>query len=183
MALKTFVKVGSISNLSDARYCAGMGVDMLGFRVIAGQKDFIEDSQYQQIRGWITGPHIVAEVYGIKNPDELTIILDNYKPDYLEMGLRELLLFNSLPIPLILSVNEIDSVDKLSVIPDYLISKNPFSSSIPLLVSVQSKANVSALLENPAVKGIALEGSAETKPGLKDYEVINEVLELLETED
>ena len=25
MALKTFVKVGNISNLSDARYCAGMG--------------------------------------------------------------------------------------------------------------------------------------------------------------
>jgi len=39
------------------------------------------------------------------------------------------------------------------------------------------------LLENPAVKGIALEGGAEVKPGLKNYEVINEVLELLETED
>ena len=29
MPLKTFVKVGNITNLSDARYCAGMGVDML----------------------------------------------------------------------------------------------------------------------------------------------------------
>ncbi len=31
MALKTIVKVGNITNLSDARYCAVMGVDMLGF--------------------------------------------------------------------------------------------------------------------------------------------------------
>jgi phosphoribosylanthranilate isomerase len=183
MPLKTFVKVGSISNLSDARYCAGMGVDLLGFRVIEGQKDFIKDSQYQQIRGWITGPHIVAEVYGIKSTDQLPMILDNYKPDYLEMGLQELALFNSLPIPLILSVKEMDSIDKLYIIPDYLISNNPFNSHIPLLVRVQNKRDVRALVENPAVKGIALEGSAELKPGLKDYEVINEVLEQLETED
>ena len=31
--LKTQVKVSSITNLSDARYCAGMGVDLLGFPI------------------------------------------------------------------------------------------------------------------------------------------------------
>ena len=29
--LKTLIKVSNINNLSDARYCAGMGVEMLGF--------------------------------------------------------------------------------------------------------------------------------------------------------
>jgi phosphoribosylanthranilate isomerase len=38
MPLKTFVKVGCITNLSDARYCAGMGVDMLGFRAVEVRK-------------------------------------------------------------------------------------------------------------------------------------------------
>jgi phosphoribosylanthranilate isomerase len=37
MALKCFVKVGNVTNLSDARYCAGMGVDLLGFPVDAAQ--------------------------------------------------------------------------------------------------------------------------------------------------
>jgi phosphoribosylanthranilate isomerase len=183
MPLKTFVKVGAVTNLSDARYCAGMGVDMLGFRVIQGQKNYIGHSQYQEIRGWITGPDIVAEIYGIKDPDDLQAILENYKPDYLEMGLRELSLFRNLPIPLILAVNEKDLIESLPVDPVYVISDYIFMTPIPLLVGIQNKAEVVPLLENSFVKGIALEGSAEIKPGLKNYEVINEVLELLETDD
>lgn len=33
MALKTFVKISGVNNLSDARYCAGMGVNQLGFNI------------------------------------------------------------------------------------------------------------------------------------------------------
>ena len=66
MPLKTFVKVGCITNLSDARYCAGMGVDMLGFRAVESQENYIKPSQFQEIRGWIAGPLVVAEVYGVE---------------------------------------------------------------------------------------------------------------------
>lgn len=183
MPLKTFVKVASILNLSDARYCAGMGVDMLGFQAIEGHDNYIKGSQFQEIRGWIAGPQIVAELYGIKDPGELTAIIDNYKPDYLEMGLPELSLFTSLPVPIILSVGEKDNLDSLAIMPAYLTSNNPFKTRIPLLVKVQSKEDVKLLLENPFVTGIVLKGGAEVKPGLKDYEVISDVLELLETED
>ncbi|MFT7424854.1 MAG: phosphoribosylanthranilate isomerase, partial [Algoriphagus sp.] len=31
MALRTFVKINGITNLTDARYCSGMYVDLLGF--------------------------------------------------------------------------------------------------------------------------------------------------------
>ena len=48
MPLKTIVKVGSITNLSDARYCAGMGVEMLGFNVVAGHESFIDAKKYQE---------------------------------------------------------------------------------------------------------------------------------------
>jgi phosphoribosylanthranilate isomerase len=181
MSLKTFVKVGCITNLSDARYCAGMGVDMLGFRTIAGQENYIEPAQFQEIRGWISGPLVVAEAYGLSNPEDLTTILENYKPDYIEMGLQELSLFSTLPLPLVLSVHENDILEGLSVQPTYLLSKNPFKSSIPQLIEVQSTEDVKRLLDTE-VKGIVLKGGTELKPGLKNFEVMHDVLELLEIE-
>ena len=183
MPLKTFVKVGCITNLSDARYCAGMGVDMLGFRTLEGHENYMKPLQFQEIRGWISGPLVVAEIYGLTNPEDLTAILEHYKPDYIEMGLPELSLFSTLPLPLVLSVQENDVLEGLSVQPDYLLSKKPFKSSIPLLVEVHSKDEVNVLLENQDVKGIVLQGGTELKPGLKDFEVMNEVLEHLEVEE
>ncbi len=182
MPLKTFVKVGCVSNLSDARYCAGMGVDMLGFRVVQGQENYINPSQFQEIRGWITGPLVVAEVYGLKNPDELKAIVENFKPDYLEMGLQELLQFSTLPLPLLLATAENDVLANLPVQPAYLISQKPFKTPFPLLIEVHVTRDVVPLLDNNSVHGIVLKGGVELKPGLKDYEVMNEILELLEVD-
>jgi phosphoribosylanthranilate isomerase len=183
MSLKSFVKVGNITNLSDARYCAGMGVDMLGFCVIEGQKNYIKPAQFQEIRGWITGPLVVAEIYGLKNAIELASLLENYKPDYLEMSIEELFLFSTLPLPLILSVQEADRNIKFPIRPEYLLSKGLFKASFPLLIEIQSKTEVIPLLDNPDVKGFALHGTSEIRPGLKDYEVMTDVLELLELEN
>jgi phosphoribosylanthranilate isomerase len=180
MPLKTFVKAGNITNLSDARYCAGMGVDMVGFRVIEGQENYIRPSSFQEIRGWIAGPLVVAEIYGMNTSDELSAILENYKPDYLEMSEKELLLFHELPLPFLLAVQD----NPTTVLqPQYLISKSPFETDIPLLIQIQSKDEIDSLLANPAVKGFVLSGTSELKPGLKEYEMLAEVLELLETED
>jgi phosphoribosylanthranilate isomerase len=182
MPLKTFVKVGSVTNLSDARYCAGMGVDMLGFRAVDGQESFINPSQFQEIRGWISGPLVVAEVYGLKNPEDLREILENFKPDYLEMGLNELLQFSTLPLPFLLAADDIDTVGDLPIQPAYLISKKPFKSPFHQLIEVRLATDVEPLLNDNSVNGIALKGSVELKPGLKDYEVMNEILELLEVD-
>jgi phosphoribosylanthranilate isomerase len=182
MPLKTFVKVGRITNLSDARYCAGMGVDMLGFRTMEGQENYIKPSKFQEIRGWITGPLVVAEVYGLKDPDLITQILEDFKPDFLEMGMQELSLFSTLPLPLLLAVNERDDLSNLSVSPAYLICQRPFQSSLPQLIEVQEKSELEGVLHDSKIIGIVLKGGTEVRPGLKDYEGLNEILELLEEE-
>jgi phosphoribosylanthranilate isomerase len=183
MSLKTFVKAGNITNLSDARYCAGMGVHMLGFRTIEGKQNYVKPAQFQEIRGWITGPLVVAEIYGIKNANELPAILENYKPDYLEMGVEELMLFSGLPLPFILSTGDESIIRSLLIPPAYIISKIPFPADVPLLIEIQSKTEIEPLLVDPNVKGLVLSGSSELKPGLKDFEQMADVLELLETED
>lgn len=183
MPLKTLVKVGNITNLSDARYCAGMGVDFLGFQVISGQENYLPSKKYQEIRGWVTGPQAVAEIYGLKNLAELDAILEDYKPDYLEMGISELNLFTSSPLPIILSLNEV-TADGFKVNPSYLLLKKLTKTqySVPILLDVESITEMESALANPVISGIALSGSAEIKPGLKDYELLAEILEQLETE-
>ncbi len=180
MPLKTFVKVGSITNLTDARYCAGMGVDMLGFSTVEGQQNYIGPAQFQEIRGWITGPLIVAEIYGLTNPNDLTAIIENYKPDYLALGTGELKYLSTMPLPFLLRVDESSQTENLPFDPAYLISKKLFESSLPLLVEIQNKADVNILLDDSRVKGIVLQGGLELRPGLKDIEVMHEVLELLD---
>jgi phosphoribosylanthranilate isomerase len=131
----------------------------------------------------VTGPQIVAEVYGLKDESELQGVLDNYKPDYLEMGVKELSLFASLPLPVIIALDTEQELRFLRIEPAYLISRILINTSIPVLVKVESRAAAQQMLDDNRLKGIVLQGGSEVRPGLKNYELMNEVLELLEAED
>jgi hypothetical protein len=76
-----------------------------------------------------------------------------------------------------------DPIKNLSVEPDYLVSRQIFYSQFPLLIEIHSKDEVQAMLDNEKVKGFVLHGTVELKPGLKDIELMTDVLELLELED
>ena len=94
-----------------------MGVDLLGFCTIEGQDGYIKPDRFQEIRGWVTGPKIVAEVYGLKDATQIESILERYKPDYLEMSLEEWSVITTPPIPVILSVEDANQLGSLSVSP------------------------------------------------------------------
>ncbi len=183
MPLKTFVKVGSITNLSDARYCAGMGVDLLGFRVVEGQAQYISPEQFQEIRGWITGPQVVAEIYGLQDAAVLDKLIELYRPDLLELSINELKLFRSIPLPFILNLTDTDESFNLNEwSPDYLITNHATHPSHPILKAVSTVDEVQAALEENTVAGIALQGGSEIRPGLKDFEALADILELLDVD-
>ena len=56
MSLVTKVKAANITNLSDARYCAGMGVDWIGFPLSQ-----VNPTVFSEITGWLSGPQWVVE--------------------------------------------------------------------------------------------------------------------------
>jgi phosphoribosylanthranilate isomerase len=196
MALKTLVKVGKITNLSDARYCAGMGVDMLGFRVVDSDADYVRPEDFREIRGWFTGPAVVAEVYGLQNDEEIPAIIENYQPDYLEMTLRELDKLDTVSLPIILSVTaeEVQSswakISGLKPKVKYLLITGTLteaelellSSQFKTLYTITQEDDINVIDSITALKGIALEGTAEEKPGLKNYDVLASVLEKLEVD-
>ncbi len=183
MPLKTFVKVGSITNLSDARYCAGMGADMLGFIVVEGQDHYVSPKQFQEIRGWVTGPLVVAEVSGLQSAAQLTSIIENYQPDYLELGIAELPFLSNNSIPFILRLERELTDVELPSQPAFVLASTFLSNTIsPLLIEVSSLAEAEQALQHSTIKGLALRGSAEISPGLKTYDELAEVLELLDTD-
>jgi len=197
MALKTLVKVGKISNLSDARYCAGMNVDLLGFRVIAGQDHYVSPELFKEIRGWFSGPAIVAEVYGIQKNEDLPAILEQYLPDFIELSLQDLIKLHSPSSSYILSTTAEELTAQENVLAPFRnqISKviipastnqelvTELARSYKVLLSADSETPIELLLHNPSIKGIALQGSAEEKPGLKNYDSISTILEQLEIAD
>jgi phosphoribosylanthranilate isomerase len=195
MALKTIVKVGKISTLSDARYCAGMGVDMLGFCVNEGQDSYVTPESFREIRGWFSGPRVVAEAYGIKSSMELNNITLNYLPDLLEVSHEELPYVQPESRKFILSIdsegwakheakvleckNQIEflllpiKVDKALV--------HELSRHFKILVQGFSLEESTDIL-NSDIAGINLLGSSEERPGFKSYDQLSEILESLEIE-
>jgi phosphoribosylanthranilate isomerase len=190
MALTRFVKVGKISNLSDARYCAGMGVDLLGFRTVGGQENFIAPKEFQEVRGWITGPKVVAEIYGLQDNAEIDLMLENYRPDLIELSLMELDKIKQSSVPLILrcSLTDISAIhdhplrSKISyLLIDDFKNEGDVITEIPVLVEL-NQFSLDEIQPQYAKYGIALNGSAEVRPGLKSYEDLADILEKLDAD-
>ncbi len=90
MALKTFVKISAVNNLSDARYCAGMGVDMLGFALETDNPDFILPEKYTEIIGWLSGVQFVGE-FETSNLEQINTILENYPINALQIANEDII--------------------------------------------------------------------------------------------
>jgi len=206
MALKTFVKVSNISNLSDARYCAGMGVEMLGFAVEESSENYVSPLAYQEMIGWISGVEFVAE-FTNAGLAEINEILEQYPTHALQTeneAVLEKLLKNkqsqeidSLPIKILFRANNIQKIQQIaqkyaSVVSFFVLAeaKNCIREKIEVLaanhpVLLEGLSNfqeVETFLQNTAIKGLVLQGTKEIAPGLKDFDELAEILEGLEIE-
>ena len=189
MPLKSLVKVSHLSNLSDARYCAGMGVEMLGFRVIVGSEYYMTPQVFQDIRGWISGPRIVAELYGITRDADIRSIIRTYAPDYLELSHEEYeRVANALPLPCIISVSHASQIKTAAIRSDiaYVIAEEHMTcddisaSPYPVLVKTTSIVRLHEQLTKGCFKGFVVEGPYESRPGVTNYDQLGVVLEALD---
>ncbi|MDR7132515.1 phosphoribosylanthranilate isomerase [Algoriphagus sp. 4150] len=206
MALSTFVKISGITNLSDARYCAGMYVDLLGFAVEEASEKFITPTQFNEITGWVSGLEFVGEFTNY-NGDQVLEILQSYpnltwvehdriepleelegkgvgliyKMDlqevrHIELEVAEKLNESGIIFHVISTHEVLDEKDKEAI---KLLSKN---CRVILGVGITA-ANVQDLIQELGLYGISLSGGEEIKPGLKDFDELADILEALEVED
>lgn len=206
MALKTLVKIGQITNLSDARYSAGMGVEMLGFVAEENHPDYISPDKFKEITDWVSGVRLVAE-FENAHPESILKVADQYAVDFLQIAepLHLQMLVNSnKQIILKQEINSIADLEKIkgliASMKDFHISLlldgeredleadeialiKEFSQQIPVLLGYGFNADtVNKVLEATAVEGIAMKGTQEEKPGFKDYDALADVLEVLEVD-
>lgn len=195
MLQKTFVYVSRITSLSDARYCAGMGVEMLGYVVDPAHDDYVSPVHYQEMVGWISGP---ARVIEITSPalDLKKLTLD-YLPDAIHIPLELIHRYELPELPLIVSIPfhnwqiGFARIQQLRlnisrVVIAGFIDNEPAVTFMPLpgiklLLSLESDYGpLLPLLKQTKADGFALRGSRELAPGLKDYAHLAAVLEELE---
>ncbi|AUD00609.1 phosphoribosylanthranilate isomerase [Spirosoma pollinicola] len=209
MALKTLVKISNVTNLSDARYCAGMGVDMLGFSMDADSPDYVEPKKFAEIRGWVAGVQIVGETTST-DPDVIEQLLESYQPDLLQVDESALLPYlstlskseNELRYILRIDIAHLtlDQLDTLlqtgAASADYVLleSNGPvhldddlkallqrYAARYPILLGIGISAeNVHSLLDELSVRGISLSGGLEEQPGNKEFGELMDILEAIE---
>lgn len=186
MQTRPLVYVSRITNLSDARYCAGMGADLLGFVIDPADPDYVSPESYQQLIGWISGPARVVELgSAVFDADALRA---HYAPDFLHVSLLRLSEVPTAAWKLIVDIhfNELSKVPARADIAHILVNEIPDSLPATLVadrsVLVGRRPGtfpVGPYLSRHGASGIALQGSRESAPGLKDYDHLSQVLEEL----
>jgi len=202
MALKTKVKINHITNLTDARYCSGMFVDILGFSLEEGTPHYVSPNQFQEITGWISGADYAAEF-----TESDAYIIERKLADYPGINwiesndLDNLIQLKNLGKKLIyrVSMEGIESiVQQIELLNQYQITLH--ITSIENILSIDNEVfikeligkvslflgfginpeNASSLSEIPGLAGLALDGGDEIKPGLRDFDQLASILENLE---
>ena len=198
--LKTTIKISNLNNLSDARYCAGMGVEMLGFSM-----DELDFDKFKEMRGWLAGVKIVGETNS-KDVSTIIDLVEKYQPDYLEVSdWDNIIELQRIRKPIILKVDYatenlpglfqtvkgnveyflLENSDEFGVVDDVTLSQlDTWSFQYPILLGFGVKeSNANYILEQTQITGFALKGGNEIRPGFGDNEELMNVLEVLETDD
>ena len=200
------VKISNVTNLSDARYCAGMGVEMLGFSIDEDSPNYISPKKFEDICSWLAGVNLVAET-AQTDPQSIIKALSHYPVHTVQVETSGLLnyLRSELNLPLILRIsvdtyaaNEISSIlsryegdvshfllesdDNAQLSEEWIQVLGNLANEYPILLGfgLENEYLVSALTERFPAIGIALRGSEEIRPGYKDFGSMMDILEALE---
>lgn len=196
MALKLSVKIGDVTNLSDARYAAGMGVDFIGFNIDSKAKNHVTPTAFKQIVNWISGVGIIGEIGN--NPNGIE---EGY-PDFLTESSNASLLPPAQEAVLRICGNNISITDLKPLVETqkgilfYVVELSTVQieenvqflhtlcSNYPIYISTDFTESLLEIITSQIKpKGVEIKGSLEEQPGLKDYDGIADVLEWLEEED
>jgi len=199
MSLKTKVKAGRINNLSDARYCAGMGVEMMGFVIDPDSEEALSPELFNAITGWISGVQLVGEVFSSNLPD-----LESYSVSAVQttdpgiipqIKQRKQSAILSIDLENTTTGEAEELLDRCKDdVSLFLIEKNgakilnaneiillkEWSKDFPIMLGFGIEADNLDDIIDLGVQGIAIYGSNEERPGFKSYDEMADILEALD---
>ena len=201
----TKIKLSNITNLSDARFAAAVGIDYIGFCFDTNDTNYIPPIKAKEIFEWTSGAIVVAE-FGEQSIEEIKDISELLNVDYVEMC--NSILANELSgfqISVIKKI-DLDNFDGISLYQEIEAYKNVcqafhlFSSSgkenfdSDVLMEVCKNHNIiwglplNILGTNNIINtykpfALNISGGYEEKPGIKDFDEMNEWLDSIRIED
>ncbi len=194
MGLKLSVKIGDVTNLSDARYAAGMGVDYIGFNINSSSANFVSPSIFKEITNWVSGVGIIGEIGDTEpaNKSEYPAFLSEttdasnlieesvFRVDATQLSIDSVK--NLLPKAgkAVFTIIELTTAQIESSSPELAT----LCADWPIYISAKfSEDLLEAVVEKIKPQGIEIKGGIEDQPGFKDYDGIADVLEWLEEDD
>jgi phosphoribosylanthranilate isomerase len=194
--LKAKVKISKVNNLTEARYFAAMGADYLGFCCNPGTERFCAPTKIKEIISWVEGPQFVMEFDGWQSEDEIRQLLSldkvqavhfgafaTYKVDFGVPVFKDFILenlneedFNDVDFPVIRSEKQFHQMteEEIAMLRHYLSIK---MTHIDIDLT---KEDLQMMLETLPYFGIILRGGDEEKTGVKSFEELDELFEILE---
>jgi len=191
------IYIRDVNNLSDARYCAAMGADLIGFRLDPSKEESLNAAKCKEIAGWISGIKIVAE-FGAASIDYIREFLTSVNIDYILAESRsDLHSLGSFEKPLIIqtAVEDLTSDSRAGLNQHnaayLLLTSESNSTEIPKAENLNANlplilgfgitgANVTSLANDYGFAGISLTGGSEERPGYKDYDEMADILEAIQ---
>ncbi|HEX8660136.1 MAG TPA: hypothetical protein VF690_21510 [Hymenobacter sp.] len=190
--------IRGINNLSDARYCAGMGADKLTFVLDPALPGHLDTKTVKELAGWVAGVELIGE-FGQLSAPEINAIAA-------ECALDAVLLRHPRPaeelaeiappvyVELAAESRSADHLFPVSVVG--LVLELPETTGPTTLALVRDLASRGALWLGPglhpsrardlvtqfSLAGLVFPSGDEVKPGLRDFDQLEAVFEALEIE-
>jgi phosphoribosylanthranilate isomerase len=183
-----------------------MYVNLLGFTLDRNSEKFISPELFTEITGWLSGVDFVGEFRHDSQPDMLEILKEYPTITWIEFDrIEELKELVGKGYSLIYKMNLEDvkhiepevanelsesgivfhvssKDDELSEDDLEVVRKLATNCKVILGTGITAE-NVLRLIEDCGLYGISLSGGDEIKPGLRDFDLMAEILEKLEIEE
>jgi len=188
--------IRGINNLSDARYCAGMGADKLTFILDPALPGHLDTRTVKELTGWIAGVELIGEfdqlnsfeinaiaaecsldAVLLRRPRPAAELAEIAPPVYVELAPDPADWPQPLPAPAVGLVVELPEI-----IPE------PLRAALLEIARHQTlwlgpglrPARAHALTSQYSLAGLSLPSGDEVKPGLRDFDQLEAVFEALE---
>ena len=190
--------IRGINNLSDARYCAGMGADKLTFILDPALPGYLDTKTVKELAGWIAGVELIGEfdhlnasninaiaadcaldAVLLRSPRTANELAEIAPPVYMELAADNAAMAQSLPGSLLGLVVELPESVSAETVTELgkLASQRPLWLG-PGLLPDRARDLASQL----PLAGLVFPSGDEVKPGLRDFDQLEAVFEALETE-
>ena len=190
MALKTNVYISDVTNLTEARYYAGMGVSIIGFNANDGAPTFASIQQFDAITSWLSGIQTAWQWHSAPS-QALIELLSSSPSDFIEICTVPLPdQWQFITKPVLIRTCSIEELQAIASLPPNTVSGivwegelsllTPLSSDLVIFIQAQPPFDqLDSILEQPI--GISLNGIPESRPGWNDFDQLADLLESLET--